>query len=158
MTSRQCFPCTACCDGWLTAEIFGVKIKPGVPCMHSTKQGCGIYENRPENPCVKFMCAWLQDETLFPEHMKPSECGAIVRFSDWNGFTVIRATPVGKKIPAETLEWLMALASKESIPLIFGELLFQDGKYFGVKRTGYGPPSFIQTVEAGLNPEDIIKF
>ncbi len=158
MTNRQCFPCTACCDGWLIADIFGVRIKPGVPCVHSTKQGCAVYENRPKDPCVNFKCVWLQGETEWPEHMKPNVCGAIVRFHEWRGRHVMRADPVGRKIPSETLEWLMAFASKESIPLMFVELLIEDGKYSGLKTTGYGPPSFVHAVKTMLKPEDIIKF
>ena len=158
MANRQCSPCTACCDGWLTAEISGVKVRPGVPCIHSTKQGCGIYESRPKNPCVNFNCVWLQSESVLPEHMKPSVCGAIVSFRKWKGRDVMRATPAGKKIPSETLEWLMVFASKESIPLIFVEYLFKDEKYIGVKQTGYGPPSFVQAVKTMLLPEDVIKF
>jgi hypothetical protein len=158
MTNRQCFPCTACCEGWLTAEINGVTMRPGKPCIHSMKQGCGIYEKRPKIPCVAFKCAWLQEPTNWPEHMKPNECGAIVVFVEWKRQDVISAIPIGQKIPADTLDWLMTFAREESIPLMFSERLMSDGKYVGIKRTGYGPPSFIHTVETQIMPEDIMKF
>jgi len=156
MTNRQCFPCTACCEGWLTAEINGVKMMPGTPCVNCTKHGCKIYEKRPENPCVSFKCAWLAKPDKIPEQMKPTECGAILTLSKWKGRQMLNATPVGKTIPSDTLEWLFAIASELSIPLVFSEFLFKGGKYFGNKRTGFGPPSFIHDVKTRILPEDIM--
>lgn len=156
MTDRQCFPCTACCQGWLTATIYGEKMMPGKPCIHATKEGCGIYEKRPENPCKTFKCGWLQDEYEMPGHMKPSESGAIVMFDrHWHGRKVIRAVPTGEKIPAETLEWLMALAREKGLPLLFSEHQFKDGKFAGKKKIGYGPPSFIKAVKTEPGDEDV---
>jgi hypothetical protein len=93
-----------------------------------------------------------------PEHMKPSECGAIVGFSEWRGRQVMDAVPVGQKIPPETLEWLMAFAREKSIPLMFSERILKNGEYIGIKKTGFGPPSFIQEVQNRLGPEDIMMF
>ena len=92
------------------------------------------------------------------EHMKPSECGAILVRSKWRGKQVINASPVGKTIPSDTMEWLMAFAREYSLPMVFSEFLFEGGKYLGVKRTGYGPPSFIRDVESLILPEDIMMF
>ena len=158
MTIRHCFPCTACCEGSLTADINGVKMRPGTPCVHSTKQGCEIYAKRPKVPCVTFKCAWLQEQTNWPEHMKPSKCGAIVLFREWKGRDVISAVPVGKKIPGDTLEWLMAFAREQSLPLLLKEYLFKNDKFVGTKRTGYGPPSFIHAVETEIRPEDVVMY
>lgn len=159
MTIKQCFPCTACCEGWLTADINGVRMKPGKPCIHAVKQGCEIYASRPEKPCVSFKCGWLQEQYKLPEQMKPSECGAIVLFDrKWHGRKVIRAVPTGKTIPDDTLEWLMALAREQSLPLLYNEHLFENGNYIGKRRLGYGPPSFIHAVETEVEPEDIMMF
>ena len=158
MNKRQCFPCTACCEGWLTAVINGVKMKPGTPCVNCTEQGCNIYEKRPENPCVSFRCGWLAMPGKIAEHMKPSECGAILVLSTWKGQRVIYANPIGKKIPGDTLEWLMTFARESSLPLVFIERLTEGGKYIGVKKTGYGPPSFIRDVETMVLPKDIMMF
>jgi hypothetical protein len=156
---KQCFPCTACCEGWLSADINGHKMKPGTPCIHATKQGCGIYEKRPENPCVTFNCGWLQEQHNMPEHMKPSECGAIVLFDrKWHDKKVIRAVPTGNKIPADTLEWLQALARELSLPLLFSEHIFENNVYIGKKKLGYGPPSFIRAVETEVGPEDVMMY
>ena len=158
MAIKQCFPCTACCEGWLSAEINGVKMRPGTPCVNCTKQGCKIYEKRPRNPCVLFKCGWLSMPELIAEHMKPSECGAIIIFSDWHGKSIIYATPVGKTIPSDTLEWLMTFAREYPIPLVIKEYLFEGDKYLGVKNVGYGPPSFIRDVKKMIIPEDILTF
>ncbi len=159
MMARKCFPCTACCGGWLTADIYGEKLKPGKPCIHSTKQGCGIYERRPKDPCIDFKCGWLQEQSKLSEHMKPSECGALVLLDRrWQGRKVIIAIPTRKSIPSDTLEWLKVFAREQSLPLLFGEHLFENGKYVGKRRIGYGPPSFVRAVETEVRPEDITMF
>ena len=92
-----------------------------------------------------------------PDHMKPSECGAIVLLDrPWNGRQVIRAIPTGLKIPAETLEWLMELSRKQFIPLLFNELLLENGVYTGRKDVGYGPKSFILAVQNEIGPQDVM--
>jgi len=159
MTDRQCFPCTSCCGGWLTANINGVQLMPGKPCVHLAKQGCGIYATRPHDPCATYKCGWLKGQFNMPEHMRPSESGAIVNFDRvWNGRKVIRAVPTGEKIPAETLAWLMALSRQQNLPLLFSEHLFKDGRFIGKKRIGYGPPSFIEAVKTEPGSEDVIMF
>lgn len=91
--------------------------------------------------------------------MRPDECGAIVMLDRrWNGRKVIIATPCGKTIPKETLDWLMAYARELRMPLLMGENLMKDGKFVGKKKTGYGPPSFIDEVKNGIGPEDIMRF
>ena len=159
MTIRQCFPCKACCEGWLTAKIGEAEIFPGKPCINLTERGCGIYDDRPEVPCRSFKCGWLNDPVMIPEHMKPESCGAIVLLDrKWHGRNVIRAVPTGEQIPAATLEWLMAFSREQSLPLLFVEYLMRDEKFIGIKKKGYGPPSFIRAVETEVEPEDIIKF
>ena len=49
-TSRQCGDCTACCEGWLHADIDGIELKPGKACDHLCAAGCGIYARRPKTP------------------------------------------------------------------------------------------------------------
>lgn len=90
--------------------------------------------------------------------MKPSECGAIVQFPKWGGRQVISAIPVGKDIHPETIEWLKAFARKKSTPLIFSERIVEDGKFTGIKRTGYGPPSFVDAMKTKLSPDDVMTF
>jgi len=126
-------------------------MEPGKPCVNCTKQGCKIYEKRPVNPCVTFECAWLKEPGKLPEHMKPSECGAIVILDkQFNNQNVIRAVPVGNEIPRETLEWLTAFARHQLTPLLLTEHVFKNGQYVGAKKSGYGPPSFTKALERGL--------
>jgi len=91
-----------------------------------------------------------------PLHMKPSECGAIVMLDRlWHGRKVIRAVPTGEKIPAETLEWLMALAREKALPLLYSEHTFRNGRFVSKKKLGYGPPSFIKAVKTEPGDEDL---
>jgi len=146
---RQCQPCTACCDGWLTASVNGVPVRPGQPCPHSTRAGCDIYATRPEHPCKRFICGWVRADSPLPDWMRPNECGAIVLlWFDWKGEKVINAIPVGAKIPDRTLDWLKAYAQQERRPLIFMEHVESEGSYTAMRCFGFGPPAFRKKVQA----------
>ena len=144
---RQCLPCTACCGGWLYAEIDGIVVKPGHACPHNSEKGCRIYAARPAVPCRSFVCSWRVEESPLPDWMRPDECGAIVLLSQpWEGELVIYAVPVGKEIPPHTLEWLQAYARTHQRPMIHYERIVENGEYRGLKRFGYGPPAFREKV------------
>ena len=64
--SRNCGMCTACCDGWLTANIRGHEMRVGVPCHFRGEGGCTIYQDRPVDPCRGFHCAWRLSGNPFP--------------------------------------------------------------------------------------------
>lgn len=84
--------------------------------------------------------------------------GAIVLLGRrWHGRKVIRAVPTDKKIPPKTLEWLMAYSRKQSLPLLFSEHIFNEGRFVAKKFLGYGPPSFIHAVQTEVGPEDIMR-
>jgi hypothetical protein len=147
MTTRQCFTCTACCEGWLNAKIRGVRLRPYKACKFCTSKGCGIYKKRPDRPCKSFKCGWLKEPSSLPVHMKPNVCGAIILFDrKWAGMPVTFAIPVGERIPDDTLAWLTAYSREKQIPLIWSENLLENGKFIKTKRTGYGPPGFIMSV------------
>jgi len=151
---RQCSPCTACCDGWLSAEIRGHKVHAGQPCPYSTAQGCSIYTDRPKDPCRNFICSWLVEKSPLPDWMRPDLCGAIVLLSmPWHGQLVIFTIPVGDVIPDRTLEWLKHYAQKHKRPLIFCERVRSNGNYSGLKRFGFGPLAFRQQVAALMATE-----
>jgi len=146
---RQCLPCTACCEGWLYAEINEHIVKAGHACPHRNNQGCGIYKDRPHVPCRTYVCSWVIAESPLLDWMRPDLCGAIVSLSmPWEGELVISAIPVGADIPQKTLDWLQEYARKHQRPLIFHSRLMEDGEYRGLKRTGYGPAAFRQKVAA----------
>lgn len=79
--SKSCGTCTKCCDGWLMANIKGHSMYPGKPCYFvEIGKGCTIYEDRPENPCKNFSCAWLDIEEM-PDEFKPENSNTIMH---WN--------------------------------------------------------------------------
>jgi hypothetical protein len=157
--TRQCFPCTACCEGWLSAKIDGVKVNLGAPCMHCTAKGCANYENRPVKPCRTFKCGWLAGEGDLPDHMKPTENDTIILFGrKWHDRDVVTAMPTKKTIPKDTLEWLMAYTRTHLVPLLYYENIFENGKAVARKRFGFGPPSFIHAVKTEIGRKDVIKF
>ena len=132
---------------------------PGKPCHYCTSEGCGIYESRPQDPCVEFQCGWLKEENKVPQNLKPSECGAILMLDrDWHGRKNIRAVPAGESIPEATIEQLKELALELKLPLIFAERLVENGKFIGQKSMGFGPPSFIQAVKTEVLPQDVMRF
>lgn len=144
---RQCMPCTACCEGWLAAEINEFTIRPGHPCPHSRNKGCDIYSERPEVPCRTYVCSWRVEHSPLPDWMRPDQCGAIVLLSlPWEGELVISAIPVGAEIPAHTLDWLMAYARKHNRPMIYYSRPIINGEFKGLNRMGYGPPEFRKKV------------
>ncbi len=74
---RQCEGCTKCCEGWLSANLHGRTMHRGKKCHFvSEGKGCAIYENRPEDPCKVFLCAWRYDYNI-PEWFKPNKSNVI---------------------------------------------------------------------------------
>ena len=157
MTYRTCGMCTACCEGWLQAEE--LDMAPGRACRHCTRQGCAIYPDRPEDPCVKFMCGWMQPNGRLPKRMRPDRAGVIVVLGrKWPSLhEVIYACPVGSAIPAQTLKWLEEYARRENKPLISFEHHLVAGEFTRTTRTGYGPPEFVESVKKEMRPEDTIS-
>ena len=152
MTARSCYPCTACCDGWLSSKH--IEMSPGKPCAHRTDEGCAIHNKRPQ-VCKTFECDWLKADSILPDHMRPDRCGAIVmtgrQYENWR---IILATPTGWMIPQQTLDWLMAYAKAQSIPLVYIENLHENGVYTHFKRSGYGPLDFIRFIQDSTEPFD----
>jgi hypothetical protein len=75
MNFRACGNCTACCDGHVIGNSHGNKFGFHKPCVFLVNKLCSIYKDRPSS-CHNFQCAWTQK--LFPEWMKPSECGVLI--------------------------------------------------------------------------------
>lgn len=158
MSKRECGSCTACCEGWLPANINGAELKPGVGCKDLCKTGCGIYPDRPVQPCQVFKCGWLQEGSPLPENMRPDLCGAIVLLDrNWRGWNTIRALPLGEQVPAETMGWLKNHARKTATPLIFCQNKRQGDGYKRLPHQGYGPPAFVNEVRYAPGEEDIFR-
>jgi len=157
-TNRECQPCTACCDGWVTMKIGDAEVYPSQACPHSTKNGCGDYDNRPVDPCHRFNCAWVVEDSVLPEWMKPSNSKAIVILNklQWRGIPVDLAVPVGKRIPPRTLKWLQNFVKTQSRLLIYTEQVIKNGKFQKDQNIiAYGTDAFQQDVyhsqQAGID-------
>lgn len=156
MSERECGDCTACCEGWLNANIDGQILSPGVACRHLCSTGCGIYPNHPQDPCQGFECAWLTSDSALPDWMQPNQCGAIVVLNfPWKGWQTIRAVAVGETIPDKTLEWLKGHARSTGKPLIIKHNKQSNGRYEKQPAIGYGPPAFVFQVKTMLSEEDV---
>tara|TARA_B100001540_G_scaffold182235_1_gene160729 strand:- start:2075 stop:2560 length:486 start_codon:yes stop_codon:yes gene_type:complete len=151
---RSCGDCTACCQGWLRSEL--LDMRPGKPCRHCSAQGCAIYAERPQDPCIDFTCAWLHPESGLPEDMRPDRCGAIVKWrSRWRGWETVSALPVGEKIPDATLRRLVDYARERQQPIIFLQHEVEDGEFTGSRHLATGTPAFIAQAKNGLRTEDV---
>ena len=73
---NTCGSCTICCTALSIKEIN----KPeGVRCEHLTEQGCGIYNNRPEE-CRNYECGFLSYD--LHRKLRPDRSGFIIGFAD----------------------------------------------------------------------------
>jgi hypothetical protein len=105
---RTCGNCTMCCQGWLQGEVYGYKFYQGLPCHFISCNGCSIYENRPENPCKNYSCAWLSDEEgFFPEWFIPEQSKIICTWREWKpGSVYLDVEECGETINSKYLNWL----------------------------------------------------
>src|SRR5437588_9511649 len=70
-SSRRCGECTACCDGWLKINVYGVEVYPGHPCLHSSGHHCLIYERRPSTPASGSFWVGLCQQVPFQARFAP---------------------------------------------------------------------------------------
>ncbi len=106
LPSRECGGCTKCCEGWLSSPIYGEWMYKGKPCRFQSKNGCSIYEKRPEEPCKTFKCAWL-DGHLLPEWFKPNDINLICTWREWKPDKIyLEVLECGSPIDSRALSWL----------------------------------------------------
>lgn len=111
---RECGTCTKCCDGWLSAEIYGHKMEPGKPCPFVGNNKCSIYEARP-SLCRNWKCGWLEDDgTLFDEWMRPSNVNFILVRFNVNGVEWYKLAEAGEEINTLMLSYLITLFRKHN--------------------------------------------
>lgn len=130
MSSRSCGDCSKCCEGWLESDIYGKKMFPGQPCFFigDKCKGCSIYEQRPQDPCKDYTCAWLTEPEIFPNWMKPTESGVIITKKippEGEAHSVYQVVETDKKIGASILNWLIHWALQGEINLQYQV----DGKF-----------------------------
>ncbi len=126
---RECSSCTACCDGWISITINGQAVGLDHPCPHRTDQGCGIYQERPVNPCRTFKCEWLIDGSPLPDWMKPDNSRVIVMFNKYSreNHQVDAAVPVGAGLPPASLEWLKNFTLQNERALLITGTVINEG-------------------------------
>jgi len=106
-TPRSCTPCTACCDGWLQLSVNNQQIGFANPCTHISDKGCGIYTDRPVDPCQNFMCAWVNKNSLLPDWMRPDLSKVILIHNKyiWNQLPVSALVSIEETINEDVLSW-----------------------------------------------------
>lgn len=109
LNDRTCGTCTKCCEGWLTANIYGHEMLPGQPCFFVEQNvGCKIYNTRPTEPCKTFSCGWKQIPDL-PEEFKPEISGVIMHYkNNINKYWVLTKAPNNPSV--EFLSWAITFA------------------------------------------------
>ena len=133
MNNRSCDGCAKCCEGWLNGEAYGHAFYKGRPCFFLNKT-CSIYNERPENPCRSFKCAWLEDDT-FPHWMKPDLVNAIIIKRKTGDIFFYEITEAGSVLDSKTLSWLVQWALNTRTNILY----FVDG---GINRLG--SPEFLE--------------
>lgn len=146
---RECASCTACCDGWIRVVVNGQLIGFGRPCPHRTDKGCGIYDERPVNPCRTFKCGWLIENSPLPDWMRPDKCGAITmlgkyKLPKWEVDAAVPAASDG--IRKETLEWLQNFAFQNGRALLIVEPPTQETSPQQTRIRAFGPDDFKQYI------------
>ena len=70
----NCGACTVCCT---TLTIHALNKPAGVPCEHLTAQGCGIYDQRPDE-CRVFDCGWKIASLKVSPKLRPDRAGFMI--------------------------------------------------------------------------------
>lgn len=115
--AKECGTCTKCCEGWLSATIKGHDMYPGKPCYFvEISKGCRIYKDRPEDPCKKFACSWIQIEDM-PDEFKPEKTGVIMHWKNDGGYWVISKAP--NNPTADFLSWAIIYARSRNQNIVW---------------------------------------
>lgn len=139
--ARQCGECTACCDGWLPSTIRGYEMKPGVPCHFRGEGCCTIYDERPDEPCRKFVCGWLAPGNPFPESYRPDRLGVMIMRTRWRSQPAYILKSAGRDPDEQLLGWMREYSVQKGVPFFYE----QAGERFG-----FGPPEFQHEMLAKL--------
>ena len=114
--SRSCGPCNRCCRGTLDGTIRGHVMGGGVPCHFLVDGGCSIYEERPEQPCRRFYCAWRLRRNPFPDEFRPDKLGVIILSMAWRDRVAWYLVPAGREPDEALLEWMRRHSSATGTP------------------------------------------
>jgi hypothetical protein len=138
LPERKCGDCTMCCQGWLYGEAYDHTFYAGKPCHYVGCNGCSIYEDRPEEPCKSYTCAWLDSNDFLPEWFKPDQSKIICTWRTWkDDEKYLDVTECGEQMNSRYLHWLIDKHSNEKMNLVYS--------IFGM-RTSYGSSEFLQWI------------
>lgn len=106
--NRSCGECTACCEGWLFADV-KIKdveyiVRPGNQCPMIVNHSCSIYHTdlRPLHPCRDYSCIWLDNKEI-PDHMRPDKSGVILTEKSFKNISYIQMVETGRKVDSSIL-------------------------------------------------------
>ncbi len=119
MIKKECGTCTKCCEGWLRADIRGHKMYPGKPCFFiEIGKGCKDYKNRPEDPCKRFTCGWIEVKDM-PEEFRPEISGVIMHMKDNDGSPYMVLSKAPNNPTEQYLSWAIVYARSKNINIIW---------------------------------------
>lgn len=123
---RNCEDCTACCEGWLQGEAYGLKFGKRQPCPFLTTLKCSIHCSRPQ-VCKNFYCGWIQE--LFPEWMRPDKSKVLISVENWSKGQCLRCIEMGQPISEEAHNEIKQFCTKNNCPYIIQHEI--GASYFG---------------------------
>lgn len=139
--SKTCAGCTKCCEGYLSANIYGHEMNKTTPCFFVTLgSGCQIYDQRPENPCKSFICEWRYNPYV-PEELKPlsSNIMLVKRSAGKHNFLLV--VKAGDQVSQETFNHLKTYSETTGTNVLWSFSEEEQG-YFGSKEFGYAVTLF----------------
>lgn len=106
-----------CCQGWLHGSAHGHSFYAGKPCHFVCEKGCAIYEDRPDEPCKSYKCAWIMENYL-PEWFKPDLSKVICTWRSWSEDfpSYLEVIECGEKLDSKVLSWLYIQYLNNSLP------------------------------------------
>ena len=139
MDKRKCGSCTKCCEGHLLGEALGHSFYPGKPCHFiAIGQGCTVYSQRPQDPCVAYKCSWLTNLDI-PEWLKPNLVNVIIDERIIEGHPYFNLREAGSTVPANVLNWFIQYILKNQLNAVWQV----DGG-----ENWMGNASFVKTMES----------
>ena len=102
---KVCGGCTACCSGVLDGTVYDHSFWRGKPCHFVEKNGCSIYENRPEFPCKSYVCGYIEFDWM-PTWMRPDKSNVILTKRIKNNIEFIEVLETEGQMRAEILNFI----------------------------------------------------
>jgi hypothetical protein len=103
---------------------------PGVACNFCQKgNGCSIYADRPQDPCVAYQCAYILDNSV-PEWMKPSISNVIISIKHQDNIKWAELTPAAEDYSHVILSWFIIWGISNYSNILWLDK-FQQRRYIG---------------------------